>query len=162
MDRDATCMTRVQRAALEPGTNRRIGAPKCGSRDDPGTRSCTWKACAGRKLGGPLHAVHPLRLARAQNGVHGRRHRSLGLRVHKVAVEFSADVRLEVLREGSRPPGRCGAAPAVATRDSGYRGSGPGSRLACCCCCCCCCCDARVRPQQRGCGVLSIPLRIVQ
>ena len=48
--------------------------------------------------------------------------------------------------------------------------------LRCCCCCCCCCggvccvccccrccerrCDARVRPQQRGCGLPSFALRI--
>ena len=47
-------------------------------------------------------------------------------------MEFSADVRLEVWREGSRPPGECGTAPGaprVATRDSGYS----GLRLACCC-----------------------------
>ena len=54
-------------------------------------------------------------------------------------VEVSSDLRLEVLREGSRPPGECRIDPGVAT-------CGPGSHLTCPC-------DARVHPQQSGCGV---------
>ena len=68
-------------------------------------------------------------------------------------MENSADVRLEILREGSKPPGECGAGSWGGYRDSCYSGGGPGSAPACCRC------DARVRPQQRGCGGVSIGLR---
>ena len=50
----------------------------------------------------------------------------------------------------------CGAAPGVATRDSGCSSGVNGSAPACCRC------DARVRPQQRGCGIVSIRLRQVK
>ena len=47
----------------------------------------------------------------------------------------------------------------MSSRSLACSSCGPGSRLACCCCCERRC-DARVRLQQRGCGVPSFALRI--
>ena len=68
MDRDASSMTRVPRAVVEPGTRRtppsRRGALHCRHRDDPGTTGRRLVGPCGSKIGRPaLHAVHPLRLA---------------------------------------------------------------------------------------------------
>ena len=71
---------------------------------------------------------------------------------HKTAASAATPGRRPTF---NGPPGECGAAPGVATRDSGYS----GSRLACSCERRC---DARVRSQQRGCGVPSFALCKVQ
>ena len=68
MDRDAFHTTRGPRAILKPGTRRnssgRIGAPHCGSRDDPGATELHLEGVCESDIGTPaLHAVHPLRLA---------------------------------------------------------------------------------------------------
>ena len=150
-------MTRGARAVLEPGSKRIPSRP----RDE---RGGAWKVCAVWKLGGPrftLCTFFDLR-GRCKYTEWSARILPQKREVMRTQgrwsqrVEFSADVRLEVSREGSRPPGECGAAPGVATRDSSRNGGVHGSAPACCRC------DARVRPQQRGCGVPYIALRQVQ
>ena len=138
----------------------------CGHQDDPGMTGRRLEGVCGSEIGRlAVHAVDTLRLARKMQ-MHrmgcpdtAADARGYGCtRSLEARVKNSADVRLEVLREGCRLRlcGVCRAAPGVATRDSGYSGGGPGSGLACCRC------NARVRPQQRGCGVVSTALRIVQ
>ena len=161
-------MTTEPHVVVEPGTRRiphsRRGTFFVDAGTTQGRQGGAWRVRVGRKLGGPRFTQYTLfdlrrsckctewstRASQRKRGTARAQGR------WSQRVENSADVRLEVLREGSRPPGVCGANPGVATRDSCYSGGGPGSRLACCRC------DARVRPQQRGCGVLSPRLRIVQ
>ena len=168
MNGEATRMARVARAVLEPGSKRiplgRIRVPNRGHQNDPGMTRRRMEGVCGLEIGRPaVHAVHLLRLARKMQ-IHRMECQDTAAEARgnaytrslESACGNSADVRLEVLREGARPPGECGASPGVATRDSGCSSGVNGSAPACCRC------DARVRPQQRGCGVLSFPLRQVQ
>ena len=168
MDRDASRTTRVASADLEPWTRRispgQMRVSNCGRQEDPGMTGRRLEGACGSEIRRPgLHAVNPLRLAQKLHkhiiecpGVATEAWGCAGKRSLESGCGFSADVRLEVLREGSRPPGECVAAPGVVTRNSGRRGGGHGSGLARCCR------DARVRPQQRGCGATSVRLRHVQ
>ena len=61
--------------------------------------------------------------------------------------------KITILPEEFGPPP---SSELLATRDSGYSSGGPDSRLACCHS------NARVRPQQRGCGAHSSALRPFQ
>ena len=163
-DRDAFHITRGSRAVLElmtrwihPG---RMRMPNCGHRDDPRMTGRRLEGVCGSEIGWPaVQAAHPLRLARK-------------LLMHRMdCPDIAAEARgcactrsLESAcgkfsRRSTRGfEGRQQTAWRMprrswgGDRNSGRNGSAPA----------CCRCDARVRPQQRGCGVLSIKLRLVQ
>ena len=122
---------------------------------------CMWVICSEGQTSRSAPPSTCAEETNAKNGAPGRRRSSARLCAHKVAAwiqRVEIQPTFEIWREGSRPPGECGAAPGVAgvaTRDSGYS----GSRLACCCERRC---DARVRQQQRSCGGLSLALCQVQ
>ena len=156
IDRNASRMTRVP--VLEPGTRTDSRENRGAELWPPGRArvdGASMEGSCGSEIGRPaLHAMHPLRLARKV-----QMHRSECPDTAAETRGYACTRSLEPAcgkfsrrstrgsREGGRPLGECRASPGVATRDSCYSGGGTGSAAACCRC------DARVRQQQRGCGV---------